>query len=70
MPKGRTKTDIAMKDPDNFKNIVMSLIDRRMLPEEFAAQYEVNTASTRSNFTIRPYRKYFEDLKDTLIKGG
>jgi hypothetical protein len=37
MPKGRTKTDIAMKDPDNFKNIVMSLIDRRMLPEEFAA---------------------------------
>ena len=51
MPKGRTKKEIAIKEPENFKNIVMSLIDRRMLPEEFAAQYEINTASNRSNFT-------------------
>lgn len=70
MPKGRTKKEIAIKEPENFKNIVMSLIDRRMLPEEFAAQYEINTASNRSNFTIRPYRKYFEDAKENLIKGG
>jgi len=32
-----------------------------MLPDEFAALYEVNTASNRSNFTIRPYRTYEDE---------
>jgi hypothetical protein len=62
MPKGRNKDeDIQIKDPSSFKNIVYTQIDRRMLPDEFAALYEVNTASNRSNFTIRPYRTYEDE---------
>jgi hypothetical protein len=70
MPKGRTKADIKITDPENFKNIVYSQIDRRMLPDEFAALYEVNTSSNRSNFTIRPYRSYRDEQMSTIIKGG
>lgn len=58
MPKTRNKADINISEPASFKNVVYSQIDRRMLPDEFAALYEVNTASNRSNFTIRPYRSY------------
>ncbi len=41
-----------------------------MLPDEFAALYEVNTSSLRSNFTIRPYRSFEDDLNDQIVKGG
>ena len=41
-----------------------------MLPDEFAALYEVNTASSRSNFTIRPLRSYIEENAINTIKGG
>ena len=58
LPKGRTKDDIKKLDPENFKNIVYSQIDRRMLPDEFAPLFEINTSSNRSNFTIKPYRTY------------
>jgi hypothetical protein len=70
LPKGRSKADIKLIDPDGFKNIVLSQIDRRMLPDEFAVVYEVNTASNRSNFTIRPYRCYEDEQKLNTIKGG
>lgn len=70
MPKGRTKSDIKLSDPASFKNIVYSNIDRRMLPDEFAALYEVNTASNKSNFTIRPFRSYEDELAVNTIKGG
>ena len=70
MPKGHTKSDIKITDPENFKNIVYSQIDRRMLPDEFAALYEVNTSSNRSNFTIRPYRSYSDEQMSSIIKGG
>jgi len=70
MPKGRTKSEIKIKDPDSFKNIVYSQIDRRMLPDEFAARYEVNTSSNRSNFTIRPFRSFEDELEFNTIKGG
>ena len=70
MPKQRTKDDIPIQDRDLFRNIVYSNIDRRMLPDEFAACYEVNTASNKSNFTIRPYRSYAEELEENIIKGG
>ena len=62
-PKGRTKADIPIKNnPESFKNIVYSNVDRRMLPDEFAALYEINTASNRSNFTIRPYRRFSQNF--------
>ena len=70
MPKGRSKNDIEIKDPATFKNVIYSNIDRRMLPDEFAALYEVNTSSNRSNFTIRPYRSYSDELEAQVIKGG
>jgi hypothetical protein len=70
LPKGRSKAEIKISDPDSFKNIVLSQIDRRMLPDEFAVVYEVNTASNRSNFTIRPYRSYEDEQKLNTIKGG
>jgi hypothetical protein len=70
MPKKRSKANIKLRDPENFKNIVYSNIDSRKLPDEFAALYEVNTASNRSNFTIRAYRSYDDDLAENTIKGG
>lgn len=70
MPKMRTKSNIKLRDPENFKNIVYSNIDSRKLPEEFAALYEVNTASNRSNFTIRAYRSFEDELSHNTIKGG
>jgi hypothetical protein len=41
-----------------------------MLPDEFAALYEVNTASNRSNFSIRPYRSFEDEDAVNIIKGG
>jgi hypothetical protein len=38
MPKIRSKADdIPPRNPETFKNVVYSNIDRRMLPDEFAA---------------------------------
>jgi hypothetical protein len=41
-----------------------------MLPDEFAALYEVNTSSNRSNFTIKPYRRFQDEIQTNTIKGG
>lgn len=41
-----------------------------MLPDEFAARYEVNTSSNKSNFTIRSYRPFYEEKEENIIKGG
>ena len=71
MPKARDKKqDIPIRSPETFKDVVYSNIDRRMLPDEFAAMYEVNTSSITSNFTIRPYRSYQDELDRDTIKGG
>lgn len=32
--------------------------------------YEVNTASNKSNFTIRPYRSFTDEMCSDTIKGG
>jgi hypothetical protein len=69
-PKGRTKAEIELRRGDEFRNIVYTNIDRRMLPDEFAALYEVNTASNRSNFTIRPFRSWADEAATDVIKGG
>jgi hypothetical protein len=53
-----------VKEPKEFKEIITPMIDRRMLVDEFAALYEVNTSSLRSNFTIRPYRSFEDDSND------
>ena len=70
MPKIRSKDDIPIDNPESFKNIVYTRIDRRMLPDEFAAMYEINTSSNMSNFTIRQYRNYADELASETIKGG
>lgn len=74
MPKQRVKVDPEkwrpikpedpVKEPKEFKEIITPMIDRRMLVDEFAALYEVNTSSLRSNFTIRPYRSFEDDSND------
>lgn len=70
LPKPRNKNDIKVANPETFLNIIESQIDRRMLPDEFAPRYEVNTSSNKSNFTIRPYRSWRDDDQTSIIKGG
>lgn len=74
MPKQRVKVEPEkwkpikpedpLVEPKEFKGIIQPMIDRRMLVDEFAALYEVNTSSLRSNFTIRPYRSFEDDSND------
>jgi hypothetical protein len=56
MPTPRSRDQLNIIDPDNYVPIITEKIDRRMLPDEFAPLYEVNTSASRSKFTIRLFR--------------
>lgn len=56
-------------NPDDYVPIVTEKIDRRMLPEEFAALFEVNTSSSRSKFTICQFRSHEEESDPNIING-
>ena len=69
MPVPRSRDLLNIVNPDMYVPIVAEKIDRRMLPDEFAPLFEVNTSASRSKFTIRLFRPQ-EDEADTNILNG
>lgn len=63
------KECIKAKNPA-YKSVISEKIDRRMLPEEFAALYEVNTSTSRNKFTIRLFRGWLDDFTPNFINGA
>ena len=57
-------------DGEPFKNVVPRNIDHRMPPNMFAASYEVNCSSSKSKFTLLPYRNFESECDTSTIKGG
>ena len=60
----------GIRDDKSFKNVVMPNIDFRMPPNMYAACYEVNCSSTKSKFTLLPFRNFEAFLDTATIKGG
>lgn len=57
-------------DDTKFKNVVPADIDFRMPPNMFSPLYEVNFSSSKSKFTLLPFRNFENVYETSTIKGG
>jgi hypothetical protein len=54
----------------DFLNVVPSGIDKRYPPDQFIPCFEVNCSSSKSKFTLHPYRNFESEYEPMSVKAG